>query len=205
MVTIEQIKELRALSGAGVNAVREALENSGGDTNGAIKYLREKGIAKAEKRKDKTASNGILGTYRHTNSKLVVLVEVACETDFAAKSPDMAKFADEVALHIAAMSPKYVSVETVDSVELESEKKSFEEELAGKPEEVKSKILEGKLAKFYKDTVLLKQNLFTDENKTVEDLLNELIAKIGEKIVITRFFKVTLGEELITDQVKPEE
>ncbi len=202
MVTMEQIKELRNATGAGVNAVKEALEISGGNTEAAIKYLREKGVAKAEKRKDKIASNGILGVYKHTNSKLLAIVEVACETDFAAKSPDMAKFADEIALHVAAIGPKYISVDTIDPSELETEKKVFEADLEGKPEEVKAKIMEGKLSKFYKDTVLLKQSLFSDESKLVEDYLNELIAKIGEKIVITRFFKVQLGEEFLTDQVK---
>lgn len=193
MATIEQIKELRDRTGAGVNAVREALEVSKGNIDEAVKYLRQKGVAKAEKRKDRTAANGILGTYVHPNSKVVVVVEVNTETDFAAKSEDMVKFAQDLALHIAAKNPKYINPSTVDEKELQKEKDVYEKELEGKPEDVKAKIMEGKISKFYEDVVLVKQTLFTDENKTVEDYLNEIIAKIGEKIEIKQFsiFKVS--------------
>ena len=198
MATIEEIKKLRDLTGAGVNVVKEALDKSNGEIDLAMKYLREKGIAKAEKRADKDAKNGILGTYIHSNNKFVIIVEVVCETDFAADGDDMKNFGKTLALHIAAMNPRYISVESVDKDELESEKKSYEKDLEGKPEEVKAKIIEGKLEKYYKDMVLLKQQLFTDDKKTVEDLYNETVAKIGEKILITRFFKITLGEDLVS-------
>ncbi len=197
MATLDQIKELRTLSGAGVNAVKEALEKSNDNMENAMKYLREKGIAKAEKRKDKVASNGILGTYIHGNSKLVVVVEIACETDFAADSQDMKTFAKDLALHIAAVNPKYISVESVDKDILDEEKRIAEQGLEKKPEEIKSKIIEGKLEKFYKENVLLKQTLFTDENKSVGDYLNEMYAKIGEKIQITRFYKIQIGQNTV--------
>jgi elongation factor Ts len=204
MATIEEIKELRKLTGAGVNAVREALDASNGNFDEAVKYLRSKGMAKAEKRKGKVAENGILGTYVHSNSKFMVVVEVACETDFAAKSEDMVKFANGLALHIAAVNPKYVNVESIDKDVLAAELKSAEQGLEGKPENIKQTIIDGKLEKFYKENVLLKQNYFEDESKTVEDLLNEMLAKIGEKIEVTYFYKFSVGEEVLFSVAKSE-
>lgn len=204
MATIQEIKELRALTGAGVNAVREALEATNGNVDESIKYLRSKGMAKAEKRKGKVAEHGILGTYVHSNNKFVVVVEVACETDFAAKSEDMVKFAKDLALHIAAVNPKYVNVDSIDKDVLEREKVAAEEGLEGKPENIKQTIIDGKLEKFYKENVLLKQNFFSDESKKVEDLLNEMLAKIGEKIEITYFYKFAVGEEVLVSLAKSE-
>ena len=204
MATIEEIKELRKLTGAGVNAVREALDASNGNFDEAVKYLRSKGMAKAEKRKGKVAENGILGTYVHSNSRFMVVVEVACETDFAAKSEDMVKFANGLALHIAAVNPKYVNVESIDKDILASEMAAAEQGLDGKPENIKKTIIDGKLEKFYKETVLLKQNYFEDESKTVEDLLNEMLAKIGEKIEVTYFYKFSVGEEVLASVAKSE-
>lgn len=204
MATIEEIKELRKLTGAGVNAVREALDASNGNFDEAVKYLRSKGMAKAEKRKGKVAENGILGTYVHSNSRFMVVVEVACETDFAAKSEDMVKFANGLALHIAAVNPKYVNVESIDKDVLATELAAAEQGLDGKPENIRKTIIDGKLEKFYKDTVLLKQNYFEDESKTVEDLLNEMLAKIGEKIEVTYFYKFSVGEEVLASVAKSE-
>lgn len=204
-ITLDQIKELRERTGVGVNAVREALEASEGDMNKAVKYLREKGMAKAEKRKGKVASNGIIGTYIHPNKKVVVTVEVACETDFAAKSEEFGKFATDIALHIAAVSPKYISVKSVDKAVLATEFEAAEQGLDGKPENIRKTIVEGKLEKFYKETVLLKQSLFTDETKTVEDYLNELIAKTGEKVQITQFHKFQVSEANIDANLEGEE
>ncbi len=194
MISLDQIKELRALSGAGVNNVREALEATDGNMEAAIKYLREKGMAKADKRKDKVAANGVLGTYIHANNKVVVVVEVACETDFAAKSPDMIAFANKVALHIAAMSPKYISENDIPVDFLETEKKAMEDELVGKPDEVKEKIISGKMEKIYKDIVLLHQPMFGEDGATVNDALNGVIVKVGEKTLITQFHKYTVSE-----------
>lgn len=201
MITIDQIKELRERTGAGVGSVREALESTNGDVEAAIKYLREKGIAKGEKRKDRVASNGTLGTYIHNNNRLVVVVEVACETDFAANSEDMRKFAKDLAIHIAAVNPKYVSVESIDAETMKTEKEAAEQGLEGKPENIKASIIQGKLEKFYKESVLIKQTFFVDESRTVEDALNDMIGKIGEKIQITQFYKIQVSENPVMSTV----
>ena len=204
MATIEEIKELRKITGAGINPVREALEISKGNFEEAVKYLRSKGMAKAAKRKGKVAENGILGVYVHSNHKFTVVVEVACETDFAAKSEDMMKFANDLALHIAAVNPKYINVESIDEKVLSDEKALAQEGMENKPEEIKKNIIEGRLQKFYKENVLTNQNFFGDESKTVEDLLNEMVAKIGEKIEITYFYKFNVGEEVLFSLAKSE-
>ncbi|MEP7103515.1 MAG: elongation factor Ts [Candidatus Dojkabacteria bacterium] len=204
-ITLDQIKELRERTGVGVNAVREALESSEGDMDKAVKYLREKGMAKAEKRKGKVASNGIIGTYIHPNKKVVVTVEVACETDFAAKSEDFTKFANDIALHIAATSPKFITVKSINKDILTAEFNAAEQGLDGKPEKIRETIVNGKLEKFYKENVLLKQSLFTDESKTVEDYLNELIAKTGEKVQITQFHKFQVSESNLDANLDAEE
>jgi elongation factor Ts len=196
--TIEQIKELREKTGAGVNAVREALEVSKGDLEEALKFLRKKGVAKAEKRKDKVAEQGIFGTYVHTNNKVVTVVEVNCETDFAAKSEDMLNFANDIALHVAAVNPLYIKPEDIPAEESDKVKQTFEKELEGKPEEIKENILKGKMEKYYAEAVLLKQNFFSDDSKTVEDHLNELIAKIGEKIAIKSFTKFEIAQKPVS-------
>lgn len=202
MATIEQIKELRDKTGAGVNAVREALDKHNNDVEKAIIYLRQQGIAKAEKRAAKDASEGIFGTYVHNNNKVVVIVEINTETDFAAKGEDVQEFAQDIALHIAAVSPNYITIESIDPAALEKEKKVYSKELEGKPEEVQAKILEGKLSKFYEANVLMKQTLFSDESKTVEDYLNELVAKVGEKIQIKQFHKFEVAKETISNSAK---
>lgn len=196
--TIEQIKELREKTGAGVNSVREALEVSKGDLEEALKFLRKKGVAKAEKRKDKVAEQGIFGTYVHTNNKVVTVVEINCETDFAAKSEDMLEFANDIALHVAAVNPLYIKPEDIPTKESEKVKQTFEKELEGKPEEIKENILKGKMEKYYAEAVLLKQNFFSDDSKTVEDHLNELIAKIGEKIAIKSFTKFEIAQKPVS-------
>lgn len=194
MISLDQIKELRAISGVGVNNVREALEATNGDMEAAMRYLREKGMAKADKRKDRVAVNGVLGTYIHANNKVVVVVEVGCESDFAAKSPDLLTFANKVALHVAAMNPRYVSEGDIPADYLETEKKAMEDDLQGKPDEVKTKIIAGKLEKLYKDIVLVHQPMFGEDGLTVNDALNGLIAKVGEKIIITQFHRFAVSE-----------
>lgn len=192
-ITMEQIKELREQTGAGLASVKEALENSKGDTQKAIQYLREKGIAKGAKRADKQASNGFLATYIHDDKRLVVIVEVASETDFAARGEDMQKFGKDIAVHIAALNPEYISIENVPEDIVAKEKEIYAKEVAGKPAEMAEKIINGKLDKFYEERVLLRQKLFSDESKTVEDYLNDMLSKVGEKIQITRFVKFKLG------------
>jgi elongation factor Ts len=192
-ITIDQIKELRERTGAGVGAVKEALEHAQGDNDKAIQYLREKGLAKAAKRAGKQADNGTLGVYVHGDNRMVVVVEVASETDFAARSEDLKKFANDIALHIAANEPLYTSVESIPENIIETEKATFAQDVEGKPAEIAEKIIAGKLEKFYADTVITHQQLFTDETKTVQDYMNELVAKVGEKIEITRFVKMKIA------------
>lgn len=205
MITIDQIKELRNLTGAGVGAVREALETSEGNIEEAMKYLRAKGLAKAGKRKGKVAEHGVLGTYIHSNKKFVVVVEVACETDFAAKSEDMIKYANDLAVHIAAVNPKFINVESIDKDTLANEVKAAEAGLDNKPQQIRQTIIDGKLEKFYNEVVLMKQTLFTDESKTVEDYHNEMVAKIGEKIEVTQFYKFQVGEAVLSTKFASEE
>lgn len=193
-INIEDIKKLRDMTGVGVNAVREALEKSEGNFDAAIAYLREKGMAKSAKRKGNMADNGFIAVYTHQNSRFVVVTQVSCETDFAANSDDLKKFANDIALHVAAVNPTYIEVDSVPGDVVDSEKKVFEAEVAGKPAEVKEKIMEGKLAKFFGENVLMEQKLFTDETKTVKDYLNELVAKLGEKIEVSYFYKFSIKD-----------
>lgn len=197
-ITIEQIKELRDRTGAGVNAVREALSSSEGDTDKAIQYLREKGLAKSAKRAGREASNGILGTYIHHDQRLVVVIEVATETDFAAKSEDLKQFAKDLSLHLAAKSPKYANIDQVPAEIMEQERAIASKDTEGKPAEIAEKIIQGRLDSFFADNVLLNQQLFSDETKTVGDYLNEIVAKIGEKIEINRFVIFKIGSHPIT-------
>jgi elongation factor Ts len=197
MATIEEIKKLRDQTGAGINAVREALAAGGDDFEAALKYLRQKGMAKAEKRKGNATSNGIVGFYMHTNNKFAVLVEVNLETDFAANSADVKEFANKIALQVAAANPEVVNPEDIDPKRTEEVKDEVLKELEGKPENVKENILKGKLDKFYQTATLMKQELFGGDGKTVEDYLNELIAKVGEKIIIKSFVRMEVGKDLI--------
>ncbi len=197
MITLDQVKQLREMTGAGLNAVREALEQANGNQEEAIKILRQKGVAKADKRKERVASNGIIGTYIHPTNRVVIVVEVDCETDFAANSDDMKKFASDMAVQVAAMSPKYIKVEDIDSQIIDAEKEVYMKELEGKPENIQETILSGKLEKFYKEIVLLKQDLFVDDSKTVKDYLDEMVAKIGEKIEIVQFARFEVAKETV--------
>lgn len=194
-ITLEQIKELRDRTGAGINAVKEALEHSQGDNDKAIAYLREKGLAKAAKRAEKETTNGIIGTYIHPDNRMAVLVEIATETDFAAKSDDMQKFAKDIALHIAAVGPEYADTESIPAEILEKEKAVYAADVEGKPAEIAEKILSGRMEKFYAEKVLTHQQLFSDDSKTVQDYMNELVAKVGEKIEITKFVKLQINAQ----------
>jgi elongation factor Ts len=196
-ISIEQIKQLREETGAGVLDCRKALETYDGDFVKAIEYLREKGLAKAAKRADREVLEGMLELYSHGNGRVGVMVEVNCETDFVARSTAFRKFAHEVALQIAAGAPKWVRVEDIPAEVLEEEReKARNVALAeGKPEKVVDRIIEGKLEKFYNENCLLRQTYVRDEEITLEDLRNQNIAAIGENIVIRRFARWEVGEE----------
>ncbi len=195
-ITIEQIKQLREETGAGIMDCRAALTNANGDYEAALTALREKGLATAAKRAERIAADGVVELYDHGNGRVGVMVEVNCETDFVGKSEDFRHFAHEMALQVAAMAPLYVSDEDIDEAELEAirseSRKTAKEE--GKPENIIEKIVEGRIEKFKNEKVLLRQHYIRNDEKTVQDLLNELVAKMGEKILIRRIARWELGE-----------
>lgn len=195
-VSLELIKQLRERTAAGFMDCKKALEETKGDIEKAIDILRKKGLAIAAKRAAKEASEGVITAYIHSNKKIGVLVEVNCETDFVARTSEFQEFAHNLAMQIAATNPVAISRDQVPPEILEREKKIYEEQLkeAGKPENIIPKILEGKLEKFYKENVLLEQPFIKNPELTIQDLLNEIITKTGEKIVIKRFCRFQIGE-----------
>ena len=198
-ITIEQIKQLREETGAGVLDCRKVLEQANGDFARAVEILREKGLAKAAKRADRETFEGVLDLYSHGNGRVGVMVEVNSETDFVARSQAFRTFAHEVALQIAAAAPRYIRPEDIPAEVLENEKqkaraRALEE---GKAENVIDRIVEGRLAKFLDEACLLRQIYIRDENLTIEKLLHQNIAAIGENIVIRRFVRWEVGEQII--------
>ena len=195
-ISIEQIKALREATGAGVMDCRKALEQSDGDVDKALEFLREKGMATAAKRAEREALEGMLELYSHGNGRVGVMVEVNCETDFVARSDAFRSFAHEAALQIAAGEPQYVREEDIPADVLEEERNKARQ-LAleeGKPESVVERIIEGRLEKFKDEAVLLRQIYIRDDSLTFEKLLLQNIASIGENIVIRRFVRWELGE-----------
>jgi elongation factor Ts len=197
-ISVDLIKKLRESTGSGILDVKEALENSQGDFDKAVDYLRQKGLAKAAKRSDREASEGIVELYSHGDGRVGVIVEVNCETDFVARSDEFREFAHEVALQIAAAAPKWVKAEQIPDDVIEHEKDiaraRYKEE--GKPDNIIEKILEGMIEKFKKENCLLEQAYIRDEDITIEELLHEKIASIGENIVVRRFQRWERGESI---------
>jgi elongation factor Ts len=189
MSTLEQIKKLREQTGAGVVDVKKALDEANGDEDKAIDILRKSGQAKALKKADRDASEGIIGSYIHSNFKIGAMVKVLCETDFVARNEDFRVFANDIAMHITASAPLCVRPEEVDADFVAKERSVWEEQLKneGKPADIMEKIMVGKEQKLRAEHALLSQPFVKDPDKTVEDLLNELVAKIGEKIEIGEF------------------
>ncbi|WP_018963066.1 translation elongation factor Ts [Coprothermobacter platensis] len=190
------VKQLRDETGAGFMECKKALQETNGDMEKAKEVLKEKGLAKAEKKAGRAASQGLIHSYIHGEGKLGVLVEVNCETDFVARTDDFKELVHEIALQIAGMAPEYVSIEDVPADVLEQEKELYRKqaENEGKPAEIIDKIVEGKVQNFYKTKVLLEQPYVRDDSKVVKDLIKEKIALIGENIVVRRFVRWTLGE-----------
>ena len=195
-VDLELIKELRARTGAGVLDCKNALIETEGDIEKAIEVLRKKGIAKAAKKVGRQTNDGVIMAYIHPGNRIGVLVEVNCETDFVARTEDFQKFAREIAIQIAAMSPVAVSRDSVPEEVLEKEKEIYREQAMsmGKPEHIVEKIVQSKLENFLKEKVLLEQPYFRDNKKTIEEFVKENIAKFGENITIKRFVRFELGE-----------
>jgi len=192
------VKALRDRTGAGMMDCKRALEESSGDLEKAIEILRVKGQASAQKRAGRAASEGIVQSYIHAGGKIGVLVEIDCETDFVARNEDFQSFAREVALHIAAAAPEYVSEEDVPEEVRQRELRIFEEQAQDKPENVRPRIAEGRLGKWLDETVLLRQAHVNSERydgQTIEQLRSELAAKTGENVVIRRFTRFAVGAE----------
>jgi elongation factor Ts len=191
-IDIKLISQLREMSGAGVSECQKALAETAGDLNAAIEILRKKGEAKAAKKTaERTTKDGLVCSYIHGNGKLGVLLELLCETDFVARNEVFKQLATDIAMHIAAMAPEYVREEDVPAEVVAKEKEIYLEQMAEekKPDAIKEKIIEGKLKKFYEEICLVKQSFIKDETKTIEELIKEAIAKIGEKIEIGKFVR----------------
>jgi elongation factor Ts len=195
--TAQDVKALRDRTGAGMMDAKRALEEASGDADKAIEILRVKGAAKAEKRAERGAAEGIVESYIHATGRIGVLVEVNCETDFVARTDDFKEFAREVAQHIAAMGPDWVSDEHVPEDFIEGEKRVFEQEVVDKPENIRGKIVEGKIKKRLEDVVLLNQEHVNPkhEGRTIEQLRADLSQKTGENVVIRRFSRFQVGAE----------
>jgi elongation factor Ts len=195
-ITTEQIKELREKTGAGILDCRKALEDANGDQQKAIDHLREKGLAMAAKRADRIASEGVVELYSHGNGRVGVMVELNCETDFVGRSESFRTMAHELALQIAASSPLYIKEEDIPAEVLEHETKIYEARAReeGKPENILPRIVEGNIKKYKAEAVLLMQPYIRDESITVQDLVNQNVASLGENVIIRRFARWALGE-----------
>jgi len=192
------VKELRVKTGAGMMDCKEALTAENGDFEKAIDFLRKKGMSAATKRSSKAAKDGTVASYIHMGGRIGVMVELNCETDFVAKTEDFQALAKDVAMHIAASNPRYVRSDEIPEDALERERAIYRSQLAQekKPEKMWDKIIEGKLNKYYEEVCLLNQKFIKNTDITVETLTSNMIAKTGENIVIRRFARFLLGEEL---------
>lgn len=191
------VKELRELTGAGFMDCKRALEEANGDVQQAVVLLRERGLAAAAKKSGREVREGLVSSYIHTGGRVGVLIEVNCETDFVARTEEFQRLVRELAIQVAGLNPLYVDVSDVPAAALEAKKAELREDpaVSGKPAEIQEKILEGQLKKWYREVCLLEQP-FRDEERTVRELVTERIATIGENIVVRRFTRYALGEDL---------
>lgn len=194
-IDVKDIQRLRSMTGVGMTDAKKALEDAKGDFDKALEEMRIKGMAKAAKKAERVAKEGLIGNYNH-NGRIGVLVEVNCETDFVARTDDFKNFVKDVSMHVAASSPLFVSEEDVDEASLNKEKELIRKELkeSGKPDKMIDQITEGKLKKYYEEVCLLDQPYIKNPDQTVGEYLQETIAKLGENIVIRRFSRIELGE-----------
>jgi elongation factor Ts len=200
-IAASQVKELREKTGAGMMDCKKALAEAGGDLDGAVKWLREKGLAAAAKKAGRATSEGSIGTYLHGGGRIGVLVEINCETDFVAKTPDFQNLVKDVAMQVAAASPqvpRYVRRDEVPAEVVSSEREIYRAQAlaSGKPEKVVDKIVDGKIDKFLAEICLLDQPFIREPEKTVQDIVSAAIAKLGENIHVRRFSRFQLGEGL---------
>jgi elongation factor Ts len=195
-VSASVVKELREKTGAGMMDCKKALAETGGDVPKAIDLLRQKGLASAAKKADRVATDGAVGAYVHAGGKIGVLVEINCETDFVARTTEFQALLKDVAMQVAAASPRFVRREEVSPEEFEKEKLIYRQQAleSGKPEKVVDKIVEGKMEKFYSEVCLLEQSFIKDPDKKVIEVINDAIARLGENIQVRRFARYHLGE-----------
>ena len=198
MISASSVKELREMTGAGIMDCKKALQEADGNKEKAIDILREKGISAAAKKADRIAAEGIVESYIHMGGKIGVLVEVNCETDFVAKTPEFKSFVRDIAMHVAATNPQYLSKEDVPEKDIAKEKEILRAQALseGKPEKIVDRMVEGRLEKHFKEICLLEQAFVKDPDKTIQDIVNEQIARIGENIRIRRFVRYEMGEGL---------
>jgi elongation factor Ts len=197
-ISMELVKDLRQRTGAGVMDCRTALQEAEGNVEGAIDYLRRKGLATAAKKAGRIATDGLVSSYIHAGGKIGVLVEINCETDFVARTDDFQTFVKNMAMQIAAANPQYIRREEVPAEVVEKERQIYKTQAmeSGKPEKVIDKIVDGKMERFYSEACLLEQTYIKDSDQTVREVLEAMIAKIGENISVRRFARFQLGEGL---------
>jgi elongation factor Ts len=197
-ITSAMVKELRVKTGAGMMDCKDALKAENGDFEKAIDYLRKKGMSAATKRSSKAAKDGTVASYIHMGGKIGVMVEVNCETDFVAKTDEFQTLSKDLAMHVAASNPRYVRPEEISDADLEREKEIYRSQLLAekKPEKIWDKIIEGKLNKYFEEVCLMNQKFIKNTDITVGTLVNNMIAKTGENIIVRRFARFQLGEEL---------
>jgi elongation factor Ts len=197
-ISAEEVKRLRERTGAGMMDSKKALQEAGGDLDRAVEILRERGLASAQKRAGRSATQGVIDAYIHHNNTVGVLVEVNCETDFVAKTEEFRRLARDVALHTASAMPQWVTRDEVPEEILETERRIYEAEARqkGKPDNALERLVEGKLQGFFKTTVLMDQQFVKETEKTIQQLVDEVSAKVGEKVAVRRFVRYKLGEDL---------
>ena len=196
-ISASQVKELRDRSGVGMMDCKKALQESNGDIEKAFDYLRKVGVAKAQKKEGRSTKEGLVVSYIHPGSKLGVLIELNCETDFVAKTDDFLQLGKDVAMHIAATNPISVTPDDISADVLNKEREIYLEQAktSNKPDNIIEKMVEGRVKKFYKENVLLEQVFVKDPNKTIKDIVTDTIGKLGENIVISRFQRFQLGDK----------
>ncbi len=197
-VSMDKIKELRERTGAGIMDCKRMLTETGGDVEKAVVELQKKGLAKAAKKAGRIATEGVVHAYIHPGSRVGVLLEVNCETDFVARNPDFVEFVEDVAMQVAAMSPQYVKAEDIPDEDRAAQKEIYKAQAAqsGKPDNIVEKMIEGKLKKWAKEVCLYDQPFIRDDKKTIDQIRTALVAKTGENISVRRFVRYELGEGL---------
>ena len=193
---LEEVRDLREKTGAGLLDCQKALGEAGGDVERAVRILRERGLAKAAKKTTRTATDGAIGAYIHPPGKIGVLIEVNCETDFVAKTPEFQQLVKDLAMQVAAHAPRWVAREEVPAAEIESERAIYRKQAlqSGKPEKVIERIVEGQVERFYKDVCLLEQPFIKDPGRTVAEIVREAIVRFGVNVAVRRFARFKLGE-----------